>query len=124
MQLAGKRVLLVEDEPLLLLDLQDMVVRMGCQVVASRGDLSAALNQARDAEVDLAVLDVNLGGERIDPVADVLAERGIPFVFASGYADAGIPGQHAHRPLVQKPYQGEKLHAALMRCAEAGGLLP
>lgn len=115
MPLTGRRVLLIEDEPILLLDLQAMVDDLGGQPVPCPGGVPEALRLARETAVDVAVLDINLGGERSDPVADVLAARGIPFIFASGYAD-GLPAQHANRPVLQKPYDGERLRRALLAC--------
>ncbi len=120
MSLKGKRVLVVEDEAILRLALQDIIGDMGCEVILSSGGLQGALQRARDLPLDLAVLDVNLAGARVDPVADLLADRGIPFIFASGYAEAGLPARHADRPLVEKPYRSDQLQAAL-RCCLSGG---
>lgn len=101
---------------MLLLALEDMIGDLGCEAIPSNGGLQGAVRHARELPLDAAVLDVNLAGERVDPVADALAEREIPFVFASGYAAAGLPQRHNGRPVVEKPYDREQLQAALMAC--------
>jgi CheY-like chemotaxis protein len=113
--LANKRVLVVEDEPILLLDLQEMVTELGGQTVSCPGGLGEALHMAREASVDAAILDVHLRGERCDSVADLLADRDIPFVFVSGRAD-GVPPRHATRPILQKPYGAAELRSVLVAC--------
>jgi hypothetical protein len=69
-----------------------------------------------DRAVDAAVLDINLAGERVFPVANRLAELGIPFVFATGYGEAGLPDTHHSRIVLQKPYSAAGLRKALERC--------
>jgi CheY-like chemotaxis protein len=114
--LRGKRALIVEDEALLALSLQDMLADMGCAVVATKARLRDALIQAERADFDFAVLDVNLAGERIDPVADILARRAIPFIFATGYNEPAMPGAHRDRHVIGKPYSSSELQAALLKC--------
>ena len=91
MDLAGLRAFVVEDEALVLLTLEDMLADLGCQVVVSAQHVEHALRLAPDAAVDIALLDVNVGGVRIDPVAQVLATRGIPIVFVTGYEALALP---------------------------------
>lgn len=113
MSLAGTRVLIVEDEALILSTLQDMLEDMGCQVVASAVRLDEALAMANGLSFDLAILDVNIAGQRIDPVADLLAARGLRFLFATGYGHSSLPEDHRDRPVLAKPYRKRDLRAAL-----------
>lgn len=106
MGLGGKRVLVVEDEMLLALDLEEGLREAGCEVVGPAGSLRAAMRLAENSEIDAAILDVNLAGERVFPVAQILAERGIPFVFATAYAssDELYPKEVQDVPRLSKPY--------------------
>jgi CheY-like chemotaxis protein len=113
----GKRVLVVEDEPMIRLLLDDMLTELGYSMAAEAGRLDEALTVAKQAEFDLAILDVNLNGEPVTPVVDVLVERRVPFVFVSGYAQRGIPEGHSKTPLLQKPFQAEGLARALATVA-------
>lgn len=107
------RILVVEDEPIIAVMLDDMLQELGFDVVASVAGVAAALDVIGREKVDIALLDVNLGGEKIDPVADLLAERACPFVFTTGYGQAGAPPAHADHGFVQKPFRIEDLAAAL-----------
>ena len=109
------RVLIVEDESLLVMVLEDMLPELGYEVVASAYSVDSALRTLEAHEPDLAILDVNLGGARSFPVADALAIRGIPFVFASGYGESILPDRHASALLVPKPYGRQELEAALAK---------
>jgi CheY-like chemotaxis protein len=113
----GKRVLVVEDEPMIRLLLDEMLTDLGYSMTAEAGRLDEALAVAKQAEFDLAILDVNLDGEPITPVVDVLIARGVPFVFVSGYARGGIPQGHRNVPLLQKPFQADGLARALAAVA-------
>lgn len=107
-ELKGKRILVVEDEALVAAMVADMLEDLGVEVVGPAGNLDAALDFARTAAIDAAVLDVDLRGERIVPVAEVLEDRGIKFVFATGYG-AGPAGDWAEAPTLDKPYAIEQL---------------
>jgi CheY-like chemotaxis protein len=109
----GRRVLVVEDEPMIRLLLDDMLTDIGYTMAAEAGGLDEALSVAKQADFDVAILDVNLNGQPITPVVDVLVERGVPFVFVSGYARRGIPEEHSNAPLLQKPFQADGLARAL-----------
>jgi DNA-binding NtrC family response regulator len=89
--LASKQVLVVEDELLVSMLIEDVLVDAGCRVVGPFTNLSDALLAARNEAIDIALLDVNLRGEKVYPVADILTERDIPFVFLSGYGKNAIP---------------------------------
>ncbi len=111
--LAGARVFIVEDEALILDTLQDMLAGLGCLVVESALRIDEALSKVASSSFDVAVLDVNVAGHRIDPVADVLAGRGTPFLFASGYGRGSLPAAHRERVLLAKPYRKADVKAAL-----------
>lgn len=109
----GSRVLLVEDESLVSMLAEDILVDAGCTVLLA-GRLREALELATTEQMDLAVLDVNLGGgDTSFPVADILLGRDIPFVFATGYAAQGLEPRYATNALIQKPYSPHSLVAAL-----------
>jgi DNA-binding response OmpR family regulator len=111
--LAGKRVLVVEDEMLVSMLVEDMLSDFGCSVVGPAPDLDEAMSLASNADIDAALLDVNLAGKPIFPVADALKARGVPFAFASGYGAAGVEGDHAGAPVLQKPFRQSDLERAL-----------
>lgn len=117
--LSGKRVLLVEDEALVAMLVEDMLADEGCVVAATASRLTEALSMAKDAslEFDFAILDVNLAGEPAFPVAEILAARGVPFVFATGYGAGGLPEAWKGRPTLQKPFTSVDVHAVLTRLA-------
>jgi len=104
-QLAGLRVLVVEDEMMVSMLIEDMLGDLGCTVVGPASRLDEAMQLARSADLDCAVLDVNLGGQPIFPLADLLRERGRPFAFATGYGDAGLRDVDKGTPVLQKPFR-------------------
>jgi CheY-like chemotaxis protein len=118
-QLNGLRVLVVEDEAAISMLLEDMLMDFGCAVVGPAARLSVALEMAQNASFDLAILDVNLAGESIYPVAEALTERGRPFVFSTGYGGAGIKDPYRGRPVVQKPFSQQELKRVLVTALEA-----
>ena len=87
------RILIVEDEPFIALTLEDMLDELGFALVGTVSQVAEALEMAGREQVDCALLDVNLGSEKIDPVADLLAQRGCPFIFTTGYGRSGIPSR-------------------------------
>lgn len=103
--LEGLRVIIVEDDAMLAMALETALVELGCNVVGLASTLDDAIPLASEAVCDGAILDVNLAGERVYPVADILAARGIPFLFASGYGRAGLRDCDRARPELQKPFQ-------------------
>ena len=111
------RVLIVEDEMTIALMIENMVMDLGHEVVELAMRLPRAIEVAREAEIDFAILDVNLDGRMSFPVADVLTERGVPFVFATGYGSAGIEGSYKGRPILSKPFGIGDLRSALERAA-------
>ena len=113
--LTGVRVLLVEDETLVAMLLEDMIADLGGTVIASASRVAGALKVVEDdaTAIDLAVLDVNLGGEEAFPVATALAERGVPFAFSTGYGNSGLPDPWRSRPTLQKPFTQDQVTAVL-----------
>jgi two-component SAPR family response regulator len=110
---APLKVLVVEDESIVALDIENMLEEIGCKVVASVPRLVKALYLASSLDIDLAVLDINLAGEVVYPLAFRLAERGIPFVFSTGYSTATLPSELRDRPLVKKPVTLGRLKKAV-----------
>jgi CheY-like chemotaxis protein len=106
-------VLLVEDEALIRMMIAGMIEGMGHTVVAEAENMGEALKLAQTADFEIAVLDINAGGTRIDPVADIISERCLPFVFGSGYGSAGMPERFRDRPVLQKPFLAETLRGAI-----------
>jgi CheY-like chemotaxis protein len=109
---AGCRVLVVEDELMIAMGLEVYLSHLGCEVVGPVGEVGPALEAARSAAVDMALLDINLRGEEVYPVADALAERGIPFAFLTGYDRSSVP-THYRAPVLAKPFQPPQLVTAL-----------
>nr|CAD6629942.1 response regulator [arsenite-oxidising bacterium NT-25] len=108
------KVLLVEDEGFVALMIEDMLEDLGCEVVASVARLKEACSIASTAELDLAVLDINLGGERSFPVAIILQERGVPFMFSTGYGAVGLPAELSASPVLTKPFSAKALEEMLV----------
>jgi DNA-binding response OmpR family regulator len=107
------RILVVEDEYLLADALADGLAALGVQVIGPVGGLAEALALAATAEIDGAVLDINLRGEMVFPLADALAARGVPYVFATGYGRESIPAHHQGAPTLSKPVDVAALKSLL-----------
>ncbi|MEA2739023.1 MAG: hypothetical protein QOH05_2330 [Acetobacteraceae bacterium] len=117
--LVGKRVLIVEDEMLVALLIEDFLAELGCSTVGPCGSVAMALDAIQTEVFDMAVLDVNLGGEKVYPVAEVLAQRHIPFLFLSGYGDEAIPPDRAEWKVCAKPFRGDDLASLMSAVLEA-----
>jgi CheY-like chemotaxis protein len=113
-EIPGKRVLVVEDEVLIAEMVVDMLKDLGATVVGPATSLAEGLALARSEKIDAAVLDVNLRGESIDPIAELLQGRGIPVLFATGYGMAAASSRR-NAPVIDKPYTQERLASALAR---------
>lgn len=109
------RILIVEDEMLVAMLLSDIVQDLGHQPLKPRMRLRAALEAAQIEQIDMAILDINLAGEKSFAVADCLDGRGIPYVFASGYGEAGLAGWNKTAPVIQKPYDAHQIGAHIRR---------
>lgn len=103
------RVLVVEDEMMVAMLLETMIAQLGHQVVGPVARLDQAVAMAEREAVDLAILDVNVNGKEVYPVAAALAARGIPFIFATGYGKGGLRAPYHDRPTLQKPYLTDDL---------------
>ena len=117
--LQGLRVLVVEDEFLVSMDIQLMLDQLGCEVVGPCGDLASALRAAEARTLDVALLDINIRGELVTPVADALAARAVPFVFCTGYRLDQLAARYPTIPRLMKPFQIADLDGALHRLAAA-----
>ena len=113
----GKRVLVVEDELMIRMLLQDMLTDLGHTLAGEAGGIEEALTLAKQSEFDVAILDVNLNGQPISPVVEVLVARGLPFVFATGYGQRGVPEPYRTTPTLQKPFQVNALAEAIEAAA-------
>ena len=113
-ELSGRRVLVVEDEVMVSWVLEDMLAELGCEVVGPAARVSQALAIVEAETFDLAVLDVNLNGQKSFAIADALVARGVPFVFSTGYNKDGIPDTYKVFPMMQKPYDRANLSLALV----------
>ena len=117
-----RRVLVVEDEVIVGMLLEDMLAELGCEVTAISTHIEEALQLARALDIDLAILDVNLGGKQSFPVADVLKSRGVPFMFATGYGAHILKPPYSGTPTLQKPFQLDDLQRMLSLSGfQAGG---
>lgn len=112
---SGLQVLVVEDESVIAMLIEDMLMDLGHHVVATSGSMSKASKLVSDSSADLAILDVNLNGEETYPLAASLAERKIPFIFATGYGSCGIKAEWSGVPVLQKPFQASELAGAIDR---------
>ena len=114
--LHGLRLLVVEDETLVAMMLEVMLEGFGCDVVGVAGTVKRGLAYASDQSLTLdgAILDVNLGGEEVYPVAQCLTDRGVPIVFCTGYGLKGLQPSFAHIPTLAKPYLAEDLEGLLL----------
>jgi CheY-like chemotaxis protein len=110
---SAARVLVVEDEYLIRMLLEDMLADLGYDVAAAVGTIAEASDLASAGDFNVAILDVNLDGKEIFPVADILAKRGLPFVFVTGYGEGSLPDAYRGRPALQKPFQADRLKSTL-----------
>jgi CheY-like chemotaxis protein len=114
----AKRVLVVEDELMIRLLLEDMLSGLGYTVAAEATRMDEALEASKNADFDLAILDANLNGQPVSPVADALVARGTPFVFATGYGE--MPEPYRDRPTLMKPFQLDGLKQMLQSALDRG----
>ena len=96
-------IFLVEDEVLIRMALVAMVEELGHRVVLQAGSIADAGAYAMTGVFDLAILDINIGGYGIDPVADIIEKRGLPFFFVTGYGTSHLPSLFRRRPVLEKP---------------------
>ena len=112
----GRRVLIVEDESLVAMLLETILSDMGCDVIGPESNVDDGLRIASGTgKLDAALLDVNVAGQEVFPVAEALKARGVPFVFSTGYGEAGLPEHWRGNPTVQKPFTEGAIRDALMK---------
>jgi len=112
------RVFVVEDETLVAMLIEEYLVEFGCAIAFSARRVGKGLQSLKDLEVDAAVLDVNVAGESVSPIAELLDQRNIPFIFASGYGARGVEPRWTGRPVLQKPFSARELRLALLACLQ------
>jgi CheY-like chemotaxis protein len=113
--LSGRRVLVVEDEMLVLMNIEDMLADLGCSSVSAAATVDQALALIDAQPFDAATLDMNLKGDRSYAVANALAARGVPFLFATGYDAHYMPDGYRDQPVLKKPFPLEELASMLTR---------
>ena len=111
--LTGRRILLVEDSPVIAPFTADMLNDLGCDVVGPAPNMAAARELVDGGEFDAALVDVHIRGERVFPLCEMLEAKNLPFVFTSGYADWQMPEKWRERPRLQKPYTVGQIEEAL-----------
>ena len=115
----GKRILVVEDEAIIAMMVEEMLIDLGASVVGPAQSISVARNLIETALIDAAVLDVNIRSDRIDPIAELLRARRIPFVFATGYG-ARASSAKTGELVLEKPYTSDRLLGALIHALGGG----
>jgi len=118
--LLGAAILIVEDNAFIGAALEEMLAEQGLEVVGVAKTIKQALRLVATPGIVLGLLDVNLGDQRIDPVAEALQARGVPFVFATGYGRAGLPEAFRDRPVIEKPFYTEEILRALRDALRVG----
>jgi len=113
-QLKDLRVLVVEDEALIALQLEDMLTELGCAVIGPASRVRQALELLDGEPVEAAVLDLNIAGELVYPVADTLGNRGLPYIFVTGYGTSGLVEPYRSRVVLEKPFARRELLQALL----------
>lgn len=114
--LTGRRVLVVEDESLVAMLLETILEDMGCTPVGPAANIDDGLKMATDGEqLDAALLDVNVAGRQVFPVAEALKARGVPFIFSTGYGEGGLPEEWRGQATIQKPFTEAAVRDALMK---------
>jgi CheY-like chemotaxis protein len=112
-ELKGRRILVVEDSPVVGPFTVDILDDLGCKVAGPAPNMAAARQLVEASEFDAALMDIHIRGERVFPICDLLDARRIPFVLTSGYADWNLPEKWEYRPRLQKPYTIDQVERAL-----------
>lgn len=114
--LDGRRILVVEDESLVAMLIETILEDMGCHTIGPIAGVDEALRTvAGDLQIDGALLDVNVAGRAVFPVAEALKARKVPFVFSTGYGESGLPEHWRGQPTIQKPFTEQMIREALMK---------
>jgi CheY-like chemotaxis protein len=112
-ELSNRKVLVVEDEMMIAMLIEDMLDELGCELVGPATNVPRALELIGNETIEIAILDLNLGGQDTYAIADVLQQKNVPFIFATGYGSTGLRKDYANRPVLQKPFQAKDLETAL-----------
>ena len=119
--LAGRYVLVVEDEMMVLMNIEWVLGNLGCKDISAAATVDGALALiGATRQFDIAMLDINLGGETSYQVADTLALQNVPFIFTTGYGKRSVDVRYCDRPVLQKPYRDDELGNALAALLVAG----
>ncbi|MGE3146966.1 MAG: response regulator [Pseudorhodoplanes sp.] len=116
-QIKGLRVIVVEDDAAIMMLAEDMLQELGCVIAGTATRMNEALASAQSCAFDVALLDVNLAGQPVYPVADIVQARGLPIVFCTGYGGESLEEAWRSTPVLQKPYRMEHLSEVLARAA-------
>lgn len=122
-ELAGLKVLVVEDEGAVALLIEDMLLDLGCEIAGSAAEIGDACALASTLGIDFALLDLNLNGVSALPVARLLRERRIPFVFSTGYGVSGLSEEFRSHPILAKPFVLDALREKILLALERPGRL-
>ena len=114
-ELAGKKILLVEDSPVVSAFGEEVLDELGCVTVGPAANLASARELADSAEMDAAIVDVRIRGDKSFGICDILDSRNIPFALTSGYADWPVPEKWENVPQMPKPYKLEDVEAVLLK---------
>ncbi len=114
-------VLVVEDEVMIRMMVTDMLVDLGHSIAAEAGEIDEALRLAESADFNLAILDVNVNGKTIEPVAKAVERRKVPLLFSTGYSVDALPESFRGRPSLQKPFRIDTLQSAIDEALKAAG---
>jgi len=114
-------VLVVEDEVMIRMMVTDMLADLGHSIAGEAGEIEEALRLAETADFDLAILDVNVNGRTIEPVARIVEQRKRPLLFSTGYSVDALPENFRSRPALQKPFRIDTLQNAIDAALKAGG---
>jgi CheY-like chemotaxis protein len=122
--LTGRRILVVEDSPVVGPFTADLLGELGCEVVGPAPNMAAARELVEAGGYDAALMDIHIRGERVFPLCEMLESRAVPFVLTSGYADWQMPEKWAGRPRLQKPYTLDQVREALSGLFSASAAVP
>jgi len=112
---ASRRILLVEDSPVVAPFTADLLQDLGCLVVGPAPNMAAARDLVETEEFDAAIMDIHIRGERVFPLCETLDSKGVPFLLTSGYADWQMPDKWENRPRLHKPYTIDDVERALAK---------
>ncbi len=119
----GKRILVVDDEPLILMDVTDILTEAGCEIAGPAENVEKAMSVINNTEFDAAILDVNLQGERVNDITLELTRRNIPFAFLSGYGRDGLPEGFGQALLISKPFNSAQVLDVVARLTEPSTIM-